>query len=64
MSKKSNRGEYMSYFWMTWSVVNILAPIVGLSFMDYFGYDAFWIFLFGLSMISLGINWRLNQRLK
>jgi predicted MFS family arabinose efflux permease len=64
MSEKSNRGEYMSYFWMTWSVVNIVAPIVGLSFMDFFGYDAFWWFLFGLSLISLGINWKLNQGLK
>ena len=63
MSEKSNRGEYMSYFWMTWSAVNIVAPIVGLSFMDFFGYDAFWFFLFGLSMISLGINWVLNKRL-
>ena len=45
MSEKSNRGEYMSYFWMTWSVVNIVAPVVGLSFMDFFGYDAFWFFL-------------------
>lgn len=63
MSEKSNRGEYMSYFWMTWSVVHIVAPIIGLSFMDFFGYNAFWFFLFGLSMISLAINWKLNQRL-
>lgn len=62
VSTKSNRGVYMSYFWMTWSVVQITAPIVSLSFVDYFGYTAFWFFLFGLSLISVWLNYILGKR--
>ncbi|NJN77729.1 MAG: MFS transporter [Saprospiraceae bacterium] len=62
VSTKSNRGKYMSLFWMTWSIVQITAPIVSLTFIDYFGYNAFWIFLFGISLISVWLNYILGKR--
>lgn len=62
VSTKSNRGVYMSYFWMTWSVVQITAPIVSLSFIGYFGYTAFWFFLFGISLVSVWLNYILGKR--
>ncbi len=62
MSTKSNRGEYMAYFWIMWSVVNIAAPIGSLMFIDYFGFEAFWVFLFAMSMVSLGFNYWLKKR--
>lgn len=62
ISTKKNRGEYMAYFWMIWSLVHITSPPISLAFMEYFGNDAFWFFLFGLSMISFGINYYLQKR--
>jgi MFS family permease len=62
VSTKSNRGLYMSYFWMTWSAVQIAAPIVSLSFIHYFGYTAFWFFLFGISLVSVWLNYILGKR--
>lgn len=53
ISTKKNRGAYMSYFWMIWSLVHITSPIVSLFVMDNFGYDALWFCLFGMALISL-----------
>ena len=62
ISTKKNRGAYMSYFWMIWSLVHITSPIVSLFIMDKFGYDSFWFFLFGMTLISLLLNYILAQR--
>ncbi|MFK7949076.1 MAG: MFS transporter [Saprospiraceae bacterium] len=62
VSTKKNRGEYMSYFWMVWSLVHITAPIVSLFIMDKLGYHSLWFFLFGMALISLGLNYMLTKR--
>lgn len=62
VSTKKNRGAYMSYFWMIWSLVHITSPTVSLFIMDKFGYDSLWFFLFGMALISLGLNYLLAKR--
>ncbi|MEL6251528.1 MAG: MFS transporter [Bacteroidota bacterium] len=52
MSPESRRGEYMSWYWMSWSACSIIGPSIGLSFIDEFGYDAFWIFIISLMLLS------------
>ena len=52
MSPASRRGEYMSWYWMSWSACSIIGPSMGLSFIDEFGYDAFWIFIISLMFCS------------
>lgn len=52
MSPESRRGEYMSWYWMSWSSCSIIGPSLGLSFIDEFGYDAFWIFIILLMVFS------------
>lgn len=62
ISTKKNRGEYMSYFWMIWSLVHITSPIFSLFIMDKFDYNTLWFCLFGMSLISLGLNYILAKR--
>lgn len=52
MSPDDRRGEYMSLFWMGWALCNIIGPGMGLSFIDEFGFDAFWIFIITLMLLS------------
>ena len=62
ISTKKNRGAYMSYFWMIWSLVHITAPIISLSFMEKFGYAAFWFLLFGMTVVSMILNYIIIKR--
>ncbi len=61
MSPLSKRGEYMSWYWMTWSLTNITGPIFGLAFIDTFGFPAFWTMLSILVGISLIMNVQLKK---
>lgn len=56
VSDDSNRGSYMSWYWMTWSLASILGPLVGLTFSGKFGFEAFWIFVIGLMGLSIAMN--------
>lgn len=52
-------GSYMAYYWMTWSLCNVLGPSLGLAFIGEFGYNPFWLLLLGLGLVSLLIYARL-----
>ena len=56
LSPDSRRGTYMSYFWMAWSITQILCPIVGLNFADKYGFESLWMLLFVLIGVSLILN--------
>ena len=56
MSPPSRRGEYMAWYWMAWSLTLIIGPSLGLSMAELIGFDGFWLFLGGLSIISLVMN--------
>ena len=62
MSHPSRRGAYLSWYWMTWSLANILGPVAGLAFADEFGFSAFWIVLSLLMGLSLLAHWRLGDK--
>lgn len=53
MSPDSKRGEYSAWYWMTWSLANIVGPTMGLAIADEFGFNNFWLFLSGLAVVSL-----------
>lgn len=59
MSPESRRGEYMSWYWMSWSACSIIGPAVGLSFIDEFGYDAFWIFI----ILLMSLSWLIKRQI-
>jgi len=56
MSPAGRKGDYMAWYWSAWSVVNIAGPAAGLSFIDAFGYDAFWLLLPCMAVASLAIH--------
>ena len=59
MSPKGRRGEYMSGYWMAWSLTHVTGPTIGLAFADAFGFSAYWLLLCGL----VGVSWILHYRL-
>jgi MFS family permease len=59
MAPLSQRGAYISWYWMTWSLASIAGPYWGMGFIEQFGFQYFWPFIIGLLAISLVISWRL-----
>ncbi|MDN5200554.1 MFS transporter [Fulvivirgaceae bacterium BMA10] len=64
MSPMSKRGEYMSWYWMSWSLAHILAPTIGLAFIDRFGFSEFWVFIAFFACLGLFINWKISDKIK
>lgn len=62
ISPENRRGEYMSWYWMAWSATNIIGPSMGLSFIEEFGYDAFWVFIMGIMGLSLWILIKISKK--
>ncbi len=56
MSPPNRRGDYMAWYWMTWSLTKVVAPTLGLSFIAIFGYDAFWIVVTLITGVSLWMH--------
>ena len=59
ISPKTNRGDYIAWYWMVWSLVSITGPVAGLWFAEAFGWPVFWVALLALA----GLGWGLNRRL-
>jgi len=46
-----NRGSYMGYYSMAFSVSLIIAPMVGFQIVEVFGYDILWYLLAGAGLV-------------
>ncbi|MCO6487870.1 MAG: MFS transporter [Phaeodactylibacter sp.] len=57
MAPAARRGEYMAWYWMTWSLNGILGPVLGLAFVEQWGWGLFWVGLAGLAGASWWMNW-------
>ncbi len=64
MSPSSQRGAYMAGYWMTWSLANILAPLIGLGFAEELGFSTFWWCVFGVAMLSIMLHIWLGDRVE
>jgi MFS family permease len=62
MSPDKKSGEYMAWFTMTWSVIHIIGPTLGLSFIDYVGFAPFWLVLFLLTGVSFLLHLKVLKR--
>lgn len=63
MSPAGKRGEYMAWYWMSWSLTHVLGPTIGLTFASAFGFPAFWLALCCLVGLSWLLHWRLADRI-
>lgn len=52
-AKKGHEGRYMAIFTMSYSLAHILSGKSGLMMIDYFGYQANWIFMGTLGIIGM-----------
>lgn len=58
LSPVARRGEYTSWYSMSWGVALITAPTVGLSLVDALGFPVFW----GAVSILVGLSLLVNMR--
>lgn len=58
MSPPGKQGQYFSWYFMTWSFANVLAPIVGFAIADSLGFSSLWI---GLALM-MAISWVITSR--
>ena len=57
MSPPSRIGEYMSWYWMAWSLTRIVGPPIGFSIADEMGFNFLWISMVILVLVSFAINY-------
>lgn len=55
-SPEDQRGNYQAWYWMTWSLASISAPLIGLPFAERFGFDTFWFLVAGVVALCVVIN--------
>ena len=56
MSPPSRRGQYMSAYFVTWSLANICGPLVGFALVDSYGWGIFWMVLLVMGLASIAIQ--------
>lgn len=55
---KATMGQYMALYSMSWSIAQILAPLLGTNVIEHFGFNMLWIVLSGIALISFcGFRW-------
>lgn len=54
-AKNKNKGAYMALYSMSFSVAHIVAPIIGMQTIEYFGFKANWYLMAFFLLISIGI---------
>lgn len=58
---KGNQGQYSALYTMSYSVANILAPLLGTQVIAAWGYHTLWYLLGVLSTLALGGFWWLER---
>lgn len=52
-ARKGHEGRYMAIFTMTYSLAHILSAKTGMEIIDNYGYQANWLFMGTLGIISV-----------
>ena len=60
LSPAEERGSFMAWYWMMWSLANIAAPILGLYIAEQFGFHTLWVAIAFLLPLVLYLNNRVN----
>lgn len=53
LSPEEKRGDFMAWYYMAWSLSNILAPTLGFGLIALAGFQNFWMMLIGLGAVAL-----------
>lgn len=52
-SNESNRGRYMAFYSLAYSISLIIAPFAGMRIIKYYGYTELWYLVFVLTVVQL-----------
>ena len=63
-ARPENRGQYMALYSMAFSAAHVLAPIIGLTIAEEFGYSTLWHVLMGCSVAAAIGFTLLRQRMQ
>lgn len=61
--ERPNKGQYLAMFGLSYSVANILAPLLGTQLIAAWGYPALWTSAIALAFVTLGGFYWLEKRL-
>lgn len=57
-SPRISMGQYMALYSMSWSLAQILAPVLSTRVIEHFGFQTLWFVLGGLAFVSfVGFRW-------
>lgn len=62
-AKKGRQGAYMGLYSMSFSVAHIFGHNSGMQFIEYFGYNNSWIFMFFIAVIGVSILLVVKQKI-
>jgi predicted MFS family arabinose efflux permease len=60
---QGSQGQYMAIYTMSYSVANIVAPLIGTQIIAARGYDALWHTMSIFSLLTIGGFWWLERRI-
>lgn len=61
ISPDDHRGDFMAWYYMAWSLSNILAPTLGFGLIALVGFQRFWTILIGIGVLALLIFNKMNK---
>ena len=62
-AKAENRGMYMGAFGLSWSVGQVIAPLLGMQLAEVLGFSVMWSVMTGLCIITMFGMWWLKNKL-
>lgn len=62
LSPDNRRGQYMSWYFMTWSLANIVGPLVSFSLADHLGFEFVFLLNVVLAGVALFIFWTISSK--
>jgi MFS family permease len=51
-ANEQNRGQYLSYYTLSWSVANVCAPMFGTQIIAAWGFQVLWMFVIGGCLLA------------
>ncbi len=62
ISPEGHRGQSLSYFFLTYNLAGAIAPPLGMSLINHFGFPVLFLVCLGLSLCALFVTLRVGRR--
>jgi len=62
---QESMGQYMALYSMSWSIAQIVAPLIGTNIIAHYGFNMLWFVLSGIALVSfIGFRWMQHKSSK